>query len=388
MQVLHIAGARPNFMKVAPLVRAFRARGVEADVCHTGQHYDERMSRLFFDELGLPEPFVNLGVGSGSHAQQTADVMKRFEPVVLERRPDLIVVVGDVNSTLACAIVGTKLRVPVAHVEAGLRSHDRDMPEELNRRVADAVSDLLYCSEPAGVANLEAEGAHPDRVRLVGNVMIDTLVAHRERARETGAREQLAPADEYAVVTLHRPSNVDDPAVADGLVGALERVAAMVPVVFPLHPRTAAALRAHGLLTRLEGRDDIVTTPPLGYLQFLDLLSGARLVLTDSGGIQEETTVLAIPCLTLRRNTERPVTVTHGTNRVVGTDPDTIVEAARAALAADTSGTSAGGRASAGSGPELWDGCAAERIVDDVAGGGLERVAALRRRGSEQISEG
>jgi len=370
MQVLHVAGARPNFMKVAPMVRSFQAQGVDASVCHTGQHYDERMSRLFFDELGLPEPFVNLGVGSGSHAEQTAAVMQRFEPVVRDRRPDLIVVVGDVNSTLACAIVGAKLRVPVAHVEAGLRSHDRDMPEELNRRVADSVSDLLYCSEPAGVANLAAEGAHPDRVRLVGNVMIDTLVAHRERARATGARKRLAPADEYAVVTLHRPSNVDDAAVAEGLVGALERVSSEVPVLFPLHPRSAAALRDHGLLSRLEGREAIVTTPPLGYLEFLDLLSGARLVLTDSGGIQEETTVLGVPCLTLRRNTERPVTVTHGTNRVVGTEPDAVVAAALAALATPVRGSV----------PELWDGSAAQRIVDDVTGGGLERVAALRQR--------
>src|SRR6185436_6042031 len=237
LKILLVAGARPNFMKIAPLVRAFAERGVAAPICHTGQHYDERMSRLFFDELGIPRPVVNLDVGSGSHAAQTAAVMARFEPVLLAEKPDFVLVVGDVNSTMACALVAAKLLVPVAHVEAGLRSCDRTMPEEVNRVVTDAVSDLLYCSERAGVENLANEGVTGDRVQLVGNVMIDTLLAHKERARATKARERLAPAAEYGVVTLHRPSNVDSAATARGLVRALAHVARRLPLVFPMHPR-------------------------------------------------------------------------------------------------------------------------------------------------------
>ncbi len=369
MKVLLVAGARPNFMKVAPLHDAFRARGAAAPVCHTGQHYDERMSRLFFEELGLPEPAVNLGVGSGSHAAQTAAVMERFEPVVLAERPDLVVVVGDVNSTVACALVAVKLGVAVAHVEAGLRSFDRTMPEELNRLATDAVSDLLYCSERSGVANLVAEGALPARVHLVGNVMIDTLLRHRDAARRSGARARHAPAERYALVTLHRPANVDDADAAAELARALRDVAERVPLLFPMHPRTRAAFAQHGLLADLEAHARVVALPPLGYLEFLDLLSGAALVLTDSGGVQEETTVLGVPCLTLRPNTERPATVDEGTNRVVGTARAAIVAAADAALSQPPSGRV----------PELWDGRAAERIASHVLGGGLDAVGALRR---------
>jgi UDP-N-acetylglucosamine 2-epimerase (non-hydrolysing) len=355
-------------MKVAPLVEAARTAGVEALICHTGQHYDERMSRLFFDELGMPEPFVNLEVGSGSHAAQTAAVMERFEPVLHDVAPDLVAVVGDVNSTLACALVAVKAHVPVAHVEAGLRSFDRSMPEEVNRVVTDAVSDLLYCSEPSGVSNLHDEGVGPPRVHLVGNVMIDTLLRHRDRASETGAAGRLGGGGPYAVVTLHRPANVDDGAVAAGLVAALEDVAAERRLLFPMHPRARRALARHGLLGRLEAHAQVELLEPLGYLEFLDVLAHADLVLTDSGGIQEETTVLGVPCLTLRPNTERPVTVDEGTNRVVGTSRDAIV---RAAL--DTIEHPPQGRV-----PDLWDGRAAARIVESWVGGALDDVAGWR----------
>ena len=355
-KILHVAGARPNFIKIAPLVRAFEARGADAPICHTGQHYDAKMSRLFFDELAIPRPSVNLEVGSGSHAAQTAAVMERFEPVVISEKPDMVVVVGDVNSTMACALVCAKLLVPVAHVEAGLRSFDRTMPEEVNRIVTDSVSDLLFCSERSGPANLAREGVAAERVHLVGNVMIDTLLAHRDRARRTRARERLAPASSYGVVTLHRPANVDTALVARSLVGALAEVATRLPLVFPVHPRTRAAFEHHDLLRELTAAGRVVLTEPLGYLEFLDLLAGARLVLTDSGGVQEETTVLSVPCLTLRPNTERPVTVEEGTNRVVGTDPDEVVRAADEALASPPLGRR----------PEFWDGRAAERVADHV----------------------
>ena len=358
MKVLHVAGARPNFMKIAPLVRAFEARGAAAPVCHTGQHYDERMSRLFFDELGIPRPVVNLEVGSGSHAVQTAAVMERFEPVVLRERPDLVVVVGDVNSTMAAALVCAKLLVPLAHVEAGLRSFDRTMPEEVNRVVTDSLSDLLYCTEEAGVVNLANEGVRGERVQLVGNVMIDTLLAHEERARATGARARYAPAEEYGLVTMHRPANVDTPETARDVVRALADVAMRLPLVFPIHPRTRAAFDAAGLLPALTADGRVRVVEPLGYLEFLDLMAGARLVLTDSGGIQEETTVLGVPCLTLRRNTERPATVEHGTNRVVGTDPAAVLRAAEESLGSPPRGRR----------PGLWDGKAAERVADHALG--------------------
>jgi len=357
-------------MKVAPLVHAFRSRGAEAPICHTGQHYDARMSRLFFDELAIPRPAVNLEVGSGSHAAQTAAVMERFEPVVLDLAPDLVIVVGDVNSTLATTLVCVKLGIPVAHVEAGLRSFDRTMPEEINRMATDAVSDLLYCSEASGVTNLEREGVPAGRMLLVGNVMIDTLLAHRDRAAATDARERLAPAGDYALVTIHRPSNVDDPAAAAGIAGALAEIAEQVPLVFPLHPRTRTALARHGLLSGLESDPRMTLLEPLGYLEFLALMIGARVVLTDSGGVQEETTVLGVPCLTLRPNTERPVTVSQGTNVVVGTDPRAIVTAANEALRSPPRGRI----------PDLWDGRAADRIAEDVlVGDGLGRARAAGR---------
>jgi UDP-N-acetylglucosamine 2-epimerase (non-hydrolysing) len=353
VKLIIIAGARPNFMKVAPLMwEVGRRDGVDAHLVHTGQHYDERMSRLFFEELEIPRPEVDLGVGSGSHAVQTAEVMKRFEPVLLDRRPDAVVVVGDVNSTIACALVAVKLGVPVAHVEAGLRSFDRTMPEEINRILTDAISDWLFVTEPSGVENLRREGAPADRVFLVGNVMIDTLLACRELSRRSTILQDLhLEGRPYGVLTLHRPANVDDPAVLAGLLGAIGQIQRELPIVFPVHPRTRKALETHDL-TAMPG---LILTEPLGYLDFMKLLAEARLVLTDSGGIQEETTVLGVPCLTLRNNTERPITVDQGTNHLVGLDPRAIVEASGRVLR-ETPGASRI--------PDLWDGRSAARIID------------------------
>ena len=369
LKVINVVGARPNFMKVAPVVEAMRGRASEFApvVVHTGQHYDERMSDAFFRDLGLPRPDVHVGVGSASHAQQTAAVMQRFEPVLLEHKPDWVLVVGDVNSTLACALVCSKLGVPVAHVEAGLRSRDRTMPEEINRLVTDQLADLLLTPSEDADRNLLAEGIAPERIKLVGNVMIDSLLKHMAAAERSRVREELGlEGQDYAVVTLHRPSNVDDPSTLRRILSALARVARRRPVVFPVHPRTRRVVEESGLGVD-EARGRLRLIEPLGYLDFLRLYSGARLVLTDSGGIQEETTALGIPCLTLRENTERPVTVELGTNRVVGTDPERIVAEAEAALERGREGA-------APRVPPLWDGRAADRILDAL----LERTRALR----------
>jgi UDP-N-acetylglucosamine 2-epimerase (non-hydrolysing) len=373
LKVINVVGARPNFMKVAPVVQAMGRRAGEfaAAVVHTGQHYDARMSDDFFRDLGLPLPDVHLGVGSGSHARQTAAVMERFEPVVLERRPDWVVVVGDVNSTLACALVCSKLGVPVAHVEAGLRSRDRSMPEEINRVLTDQLSELLLTPSEDADRNLAAEGIAPERIRLVGNVMIDSLLKHLALSEASDVRERFGVGrSDYAVVTLHRPSNVDDPAVLRRILRALARLSRLLRVVFPAHPRTRKNITEFGLDGEAEPRGDLQLVEPLGYLDFLRLYSGARLVLTDSGGLQEETTALGIPCLTLRENTERPVTVELGTNRVVGTDEERIVSEAEAAL-----------RAPRGLEPPrvppLWDGRAAGRILDAL----LDRTRELRAGG-------
>src|SRR5215210_7304873 len=336
LKVINFVGARPNFMKVAPVVEAMRGRASEFAplVLHTGQHYDERMSDAFFRDLGLPTPDVHLGVGSGSHARQTAAVMRSFEPVVLEHKPDWVLVVGDVNSTLACALVCSKLGVPVAHVEAGLRSRDRTMPEEVNRLLTDQLAELLLTpSEDAG-RNLINEGVAPERIRLVGNVMIDSLLKHLALSEGSDVRERFGVAGtDYAVVTLHRPSNVDDPEVLGRILSALARISQHLPVVFPAHPRTRKNILGFGLDEGAETRGRLRLTEPLGYIDFLRLYSGARLVLTDSGGLQEETTALGIPCLTLRENTERPVTGELGTNRVVGTDEEKIERTACSILA-------------------------------------------------------
>jgi UDP-N-acetylglucosamine 2-epimerase (non-hydrolysing) len=357
LKVINVVGARPNFMKVAPVVEAMRLRPREFQslVVHTGQHYDAQMSDAFFRDLGLPEPDVHLGVGSASHAQQTAAVMQRFEPVIIEHKPDWVVVVGDVNSTLACALVCAKLQVKVAHVEAGLRSRDRTMPEEINRLLTDQIADLLLTPSPDADENLRAENIPSTRIRFVGNVMIDSLYAQLERASRSNVRADLGLKNEpYAVVTLHRPSNVDERAPLTCILSALERIGERLTVVFPAHPRTRARLEEFGLMSRARAAAPrLRLTEPLGYLDFLRLMSGARLVLTDSGGLQEETTALGIPCLTLRENTERPVTVTHGTNRVVGTNTERIVREAFDALDSPRESL-----------PPLWDGQAADRILN------------------------
>lgn len=358
MQIILIAGARPNFMKIAPLMEALKAApDMDPVLVHTGQHYDEKMSDLFFRQLGIPEPDVNLGVGSGSHAVQTAEIMKRFEPVVQERKPDAVLVVGDVNSTIACGLVAVKLGVKLIHVEAGLRSFDRTMPEEINRLLTDAISDLMFCSEAAGVENLRREGVPEERIQLAGNVMIDTLLRNKAVADRSAIVSDLGLTPKrYAVLTLHRPSNVDDPAVLSRLMAVLDRIAERLPIVFPMHPRTRSKLDALGGPRPDPARWKLIE--PQGYLEFLKLMGEAKLVLTDSGGIQEETTILGVPCVTLRDNTERPVTVEMGTNRLTGTDPGRILAAVDDILA---------GRWKTGSIPPLWDGRAAERMVHFLA---------------------
>jgi UDP-N-acetylglucosamine 2-epimerase (non-hydrolysing) len=351
MKVLNVVGARPNFMKIAPIVAEMkRFNDIQAVLLHTGQHYDDGMSDVFFRDLGIPEPDIHLGVGSASHAVQTARIMIEFEKICLEQRPDLVVVVGDVNSTVACALVTAKLRVPIAHVEAGLRSFDRAMPEEINRLVTDALADLLLTTSRDANENLLREGVDPKKIHFVGNVMIDTLLKHRERASALGTASKLGvEPGKYALVTLHRPSNVDDPQVFSGILEALRSIAESIPVVFPVHPRTSKQMSEIGIEA-----GKVLLTQPFGYLEFLNLMTNARLVLTDSGGLQEETTILGVPCLTLRHNTERPVTVLHGTNTVVGTDRDRILNAANRILSGDWK---------PGGPPELWDGHAASRIV-------------------------
>ena len=365
MKILHVVGARPNFMKVAPILAALRGKaGIESLLVHTGQHYDAQMSTTFFDELGLPQPDLNLEVGSGSHAAQTAAVMARFEPVLEQHRPDLVLVVGDVNSTLACAVTAAKQRVPVAHVEAGLRSFDRSMPEEINRLVTDALADWLFTTCEEADANLRREGVDARKIHFVGNVMIDTLLRHRELARRSPVLQNLGlDARGYALVTLHRPSNVDAPQALDQMLDTFRQLEQRLPIVFPVHPRTRARFAEFGVDRQLAGLRRLHLTEPLGYLDFLQLMANARLVLTDSGGIQEETTALGVPCLTLRENTERPVTITHGTNRLVGMDARRIIEGAEQALR--------NGAAGPARVPPLWDGHAAERIVAV-----LERIAA------------
>ncbi|MEP6719328.1 MAG: UDP-N-acetylglucosamine 2-epimerase (non-hydrolyzing), partial [bacterium] len=327
LKVINVVGARPNFMKVAPIVEAMKRREREFTplVVHTGQHYDAAMSDAFFNDLDLPEPDVYLGVGSASHAAQTAAVMERFEPVVLQEKPDWVLVVGDVNSTLACALVCVKLGVKVAHVEAGLRSRDRTMPEEINRLLTDQIADLLFTPSADAGENLRAEGIPAERIRFVGNIMIDSLLKHLPRAKQSTVVANLGIGDrDYAVLTLHRPSNVDNPDTFARILEALEEISKRLPIIFPVHPRTRKTIAELGFAERVSKIGGLRLIEPLGYLDFLSLYSKARLVLTDSGGIQEETTVLGIPCVTLRETTERPITVEMGTNVVAGTDPQKI----------------------------------------------------------------
>ena len=355
-EILCVVGARPNFMKMAPILEALRAYpALTPFLVHTGQHYDADMSRIFFDELGLPAPDKDLEVGSDTHARQTARIMTEFEPLLIERAPNLVVVVGDVNSTLACSLVAAKLLVPVAHVEAGLRSRDRTMPEEINRLVTDAVSDLLFATSADAVANLRAEGVPPEKIHLVGNPMIDTLKRHlpAARARHAPDRFGLKPRA-YALVTLHRPSNVDREESLRRVFDALRALSERIPVLFPAHPRTRERMHRAGI----EVPPGLRVTEPLGYLDFLGLMAEARFLVTDSGGIQEETTALGIPCLTLRPNTERPVTISEGTNTLLGDDPASILPAAKPLI----QGNFPEARC-----PKLWDGRAGIRIAKALA---------------------
>lgn len=357
LKIINIVGARPNLPKIAPLIREMlRHPEIEPLLVHTGQHYDDKLSDIFFRQMGIPKPNVNLEVGSGSHAAQTAEVLRRIEPVLIESKPDLVLVVGDVNSTLAVSLAAAKLGIRVAHVEAGLRSFDRSMPEEINRVLTDALAEYLFVTEKDAVENLLREGRPPSRIHFVGNVMIDSLrhflpialKSHIGHDLGLMLKEKWRP---FGVLTLHRPSNVDSMAKLGELLGAVEAIAAEVPIIFPVHPRTQERLAQAGIARHPQ----LLLISPLGYLDFVCLLGNATLVLTDSGGIQEETTALGVPCLTLRENTERPVTISEGTNILVGTDPEKIEAAAQAILA---------GKGKVGRIPALWDGKAAERIVE------------------------
>lgn len=355
MKLSLIAGARPNFMKIAPLARALQKRNVPPRIVHTGQHYDKKMSETFFEELEIPKPDVNLEVGSGQAIWQVTEVMRRLETEFEAHRPDAVIVVGDVNSTLAAALTATKMDLPLAHVEAGLRSFDRTMPEEGNRIVTDSLATWLFTSERSGDKNLSNEGVPEDKIFLVGNVMIDTLLANLNRARQKKTHETLGlEANQFALVTLHRPSNVDNPTSLESILKALREIAARLPVILPIHPRTRARIKEFGFTdeNQLAGLQLI---EPLGYHDMLSLIDTAKLVLTDSGGIQEETTALQIPCLTLRENTERPITIEVGSNQLVGWKTDDILQPAYTIL---------NGTAPRGKVPEKWDGHAAERVVD------------------------
>ena len=357
-RILCVVGARPNFMKIAPIMAAFSQSPLQARLLHTGQHYNEAMNHQFFVDLGIPHPDINLEVGSGSHAVQTAEIMKRFEPVVDQEKPAAVLVVGDVNSTIACALVAAKKDVPVVHVEAGLRSFDRAMPEEINRVLTDQISDLLFTTERMARENLLREGIQDERIHFVGNVMIDTL--HNNLGRAIPASETCAGFmnGPYAVLTLHRPSNVDSRDSLASLLETVKQVTSILPVVFPLHPRTRSRIEEYGFGAMLEN-PRLLILPPLGYLQMLGLMKDAKLFLTDSGGIQEETTALGVPCITLRENTERQITVDEGTNVIVGQDRMKIISAVKDVL--ETGGKT--GRI-----PEFWDGRASHRIVSVLEG--------------------
>lgn len=366
MKIIMVAGARPNFMKIAPLMREMvKYEKINAVLVHTGQHYDDRMSKFFFDDLGIPKPDINLNVGSASHAVQTAEIMRKFEYVITEERPDLIIVVGDVNSTIACALTAAKLGVKIAHVEAGLRSYDRTMPEEINRILTDAISDYLFITEKSAEINLLKEGIPKGKIFFVGNVMIDTLLQHKKKALNSDILDQLGLSSNinYALLTLHRPSNVDEIDTFRSILEALHTISEHIPILFPCHPRTQKKLEEFGLEkyiqqfafdNRVINCTGIYIIKPLGYLDFLKLMIHAKMVLTDSGGIQEEATILNVPCLTLRENTERPITVEQGTNILVGTDKGKIIGKSFEVMGRQHKITTV---------PDLWDGKAAERIV-------------------------
>ena len=356
MKIVLVVGARPNFMKISPILRTFHdIPEIEALLVHTGQHYDEKMSELFFNQLKIPKPDINLEIGSASHAVQTAEIMRAFEPVVIKHKPDAVLVVGDVNSTIACGLVAVKLGVKLIHVEAGLRSNDLSMPEEINRILTDSISDLMLCSEQSGVDNLIREGKSSEKVILVGNVMIDTLFMNMKSAEKSTILKalELSP-EQYALITLHRPSNVDEPNDLGQILDALEVIQRDIPLVFPVHPRTLKNLNTPGVKERISGMKNLQLINPLGYVDFLGLMASASLVLTDSGGIQEETTVLRVPCLTLRKSTERPITLEMGSNRLVGTNSKDIIAAYRDIQRDEKTNYKI---------PPLWDGKASERIT-------------------------
>lgn len=356
-KVLSVVGTRPNFIKIAPLIREIRKhQQISHTLVHTGQHYDKPMNKLFFDELKIPNPDINLGVGSASDAAQTAKIMLEFEKILIKKKPDLVIVVGDVNSTLAAAITAKKCGIKVAHVEAGLRSFDMTMPEELNRIVTDHISDFLFTTEESGNVHLINEGIGKNKIHFVGNVMIDTLLSHKEAAKKSKAMQNLNLAKGgYAVLTLHRPSNVDSKDSLEKVFSILEQIQKKIKVIFPAHPRTLKNIEKFSLSQKIKKQKNLVMTGPAGYLDFLCLMSNSKFVITDSGGIQEETTVLGVPCITLRDNTERPVTVEEGTNMLVSTDKDKIIEASKKII----NGTDVKGKM-----PKLWDGKAAERIAN------------------------
>ncbi len=365
-KIMCVVGARPNFMKIAPLMAQFNKTdcGIDAVLVHTGQHYDEAMKKSFFDQLGIPEPDVDLGVGSGSHAVQTAEIMKRFEPEVDKHNPAAVLVVGDVNSTIACGLVAAKKNIPVIHVEAGLRSRDRTMPEEVNRILTDQLSDLLYTTEREAKDNLAQEGIDSDKVQFVGNVMIDTLRNNLEKATPAkdifvtngGSAQFTGENGSYAILTMHRPANVDNEEVLRSLLETMNEVSKAIPLVFPVHPRTASKIELFKLEFLLD-TDSILRIPPAGYLEMLGLMKDAKVVLTDSGGIQEETTALGVPCITLRDSTERPITATDGTNTIVGSDRELILKTFADVME---------GKGKAGRIPEYWDGKTAERIAEHL----------------------
>lgn len=371
MKIVNIVGARPNFMKIAPLMRAYKQYNdsINPVLVHTGQHYDETMSKTFFEQLDIPRPDINLGVGSGSHAEQTAKIMMSFEKLIKDEKPDIVLVVGDVNSTMACTITAAKFGIKTVHVEAGLRSFDMTMPEEINRKVTDSICDYLFTTEESANKNLRNEGVKEERIFFVGNVMIDTLAYYLDKIKDMPlpfrglTQNNSTDIDgivekNYATLTMHRPSNVDDRSVLEGIFFALEKIQKDIPIVFPMHPRTRKNIDHFGLSGKVSGMRNLIITEPIGYFEFLRLNKTAKFILTDSGGLQEETTYLRIPCLTLRENTERPVTIDVGTNVLVGSDPNTIL---------DEYGKIMNGNFKKGRTPFLWDGHAAERIVEQLA---------------------
>lgn len=356
MKIVHIAGARPNFVKLSSIMLACHKQPeIDSYLVHTGQHYSKEMSELFFKELGIPQPDINLGVGSGSHAVQTAEIMKSIETVLIDQEPDYILVVGDVNSTVASALVAVKLGIRIIHVEAGLRSFDRTMPEEINRIITDALSDFLFVTEQSAIENLLKEGIDENKIHMVGNVMIDTLLRNKCKADKSEILERLGilPGN-YATVTLHRPSNVDNYITMNGFLDAFEYIEKEIPLIFPMHPRTMKNLIENGLMTRIEKFKNVKIISPLGYLDFLKLMANSKVVITDSGGMQEESTILGVPCMTLRNNTERPVTITHGTNRLVELQSRSIINEFKSVVNGNVLYSK----------PPLWDGRASERILE------------------------